>query len=286
MGIRTRKGREYHKSQVQHILSNPYYVGINRFDGKEYPGAQEPIIEHELFEKVQQKMHRGRPTVLKKHNPVFKNIIRCKSCAGVVTWQLQKGHYYGSCQRLSDACRGRKLIRQDKVESLVIGMLKRLACPSPEVIGWVAKAMREHHEGDIEGRRRLVASIQMQIDRIGRMDDTLYDDKLSGDISKERYEQKHKQFAAQKDELEEQLAKVDTSAAQNLDQQLVLLELSQKAATLYPSKTPEQKRLIITSLFDSLVLDEDEVVVTYTNFSRAIAHNVTETIKVLGGTEK
>ena len=57
LGITTRKGRYYHKSQVQTILSNPFYFGINRFDGKEYPGRQEPIISKKLFYQVQEKMH-------------------------------------------------------------------------------------------------------------------------------------------------------------------------------------------------------------------------------------
>ncbi len=99
MGITTRKGRYYHKSQVQHILTNPFYIGIIRFNGKEYPGAHEPIINKDLFDKVQQKMHGKRPSRYQQHNPVFKNMITCNHCDGVVTWQLQKGHYYGTCQR-------------------------------------------------------------------------------------------------------------------------------------------------------------------------------------------
>lgn len=285
MGLRTSKGRPYGKTQVQHILSNPYYIGINRFDGKEYPGAQEPIISRELFDKVQQKMHRGRPPVLKKHNPVFKNMMRCKSCEGVVVWQLQKGRYYGSCQRRNEACKGRKLLREDRVEEIVIEALKSLVCPSPEVIEWVAEAMRDHHANDIEGRQRLANSMQAQISRIERMDETLYDDKLAGEISKDRYEQKHQQLMAQKDELELELSKIDTSASQNLDQKLVLLELTQKAAELYPHKSPDQKRLIIASLFKSLLLDGDTVTVAYTNFALAIADNVQKTYKVLGGTQ-
>ena len=80
MGIATRKGLTYYKSQVQRILSNPFYIGINRFNGKDYPGAQEPIISRELFERVQRKMHAKRPTRYRQHNPVFKNLIDCSNC--------------------------------------------------------------------------------------------------------------------------------------------------------------------------------------------------------------
>jgi|GEM_PF-2352387 len=51
-----------------------------------------------------------------------------------------------------------------------------------------------------------------------------------------------------KEELEKQLRAIDTSLENRLDQVLVLLELSQKAAQIYSKKTPQRKRLIITKL--------------------------------------
>jgi len=283
MGITTRKGRFYHKSQVQHMLTNPFYIGINRFDGKDYPGAQEPIIDKRLFEKVQQKMHGKRPTRYRQHNPVFKNMISCGNCGGVVTWQLQKGHYYGTCQRASDACKSRKLLREDKLEEEVTAMLHRLVSPSEDVVAWVATAMRQRHKDDIESSTRLATSIQAQIDRLGRMDNNLYDDKIAGEVTLEKYELKHSEFMAEKKQLEERLSTIDQSLGLLLEQKLVLFELSQKAAELYTKKTPDQKRLIITKLFQKLTYTDNLVSVTYTNFSRAIAQNVLKTNDLLGG---
>ena len=283
MGITTHKGRYYHKSQVQHILTNPYYIGTIRFNGKEYPGAHEPIIDKELFEKVQQKMHGKRPSKYRQHNPVFKNLITCSHCNRVVTWQLQKGHYYGTCQRSQEACRGRKLLREDWLEAEITTMLKRLVSPSENVIDWVASAMRAKYKNNIDMNKNLASSIQAQLNRINRMDSNLYDDKLSGVVTPEKYEQKHTELLAEKKQFEERLANVDQSLELMLEQKLVLLELSQKAAELYPNKSPEQKRLIITKLFQKLTYTGETVSVSYSNFSRAIAQNVLKTNNLLGG---
>jgi len=164
-------------------------------------------------------------------------------------------------------------------------MLKGLVSPSEEVIGWVADAMREEHQNTIEARERLAASIQTQIDRIERMDEGLYEDKLAGDISRDKYHEKHRAFVKQKTELEERLADIDRSAGPLLERRLVLLELSQKAAEIYAKKSPEQKRLIITKLFDNLAFDSGSISVNYTPFARAIAENALETRKLIGGTE-
>ena len=283
VGLTSRKGRPFAKSYVQKILMNPFYIGINRFDGKDYPGLQDPLISRELFNLVQQKMHKGRPMILKKHNPVLKNIIRCDGCGGVVTWQRQKGNYYGACQRDREPCKGKKFLREDKVEETIIALLQKLVCPSQEIIEWVAASMREEQQAGIENRERALASIQTQLSRLQRMDDQLYDDKLAGEIPKDKYDAKHEQLMAEKAQFESKRAKVDASAAKGLEQRLVILELSQKAATIYQTKSPEQKRLIITKLFASITSNDGVVSVTYTNFSRAIAERALKTTNLLGG---
>src|ERR1019366_5721025 len=88
-GLRSRKGRPYVKSYVQKFLSNPFYIGINHFDGQDYPGKQEPIISKQVFYAVQSKMQKGRPPVQRKHNPLFKNLISCETCGGMITRQIQ-----------------------------------------------------------------------------------------------------------------------------------------------------------------------------------------------------
>jgi len=210
-------------------------------------------------------------------------MITCNNCKGLVTWQLQKGHYYGTCQRASDFCKGRKLLREDALETEIARMLKELVSPSPKVIDWVADAMQARHKDTIISDKRLAESVTAQIQRIERMDSNLYDDKLAGEISDEKYEQKHADLESEKATLEQQLVNIDTNAGLRLEKRLTLLELSQKAAELYSKKTPEQKRTIITKLFEKLTYSEGIVSVTYTSFSRAIAQNVQLTHQIIGG---
>jgi DNA invertase Pin-like site-specific DNA recombinase len=283
IGIRSRKGRRFSKSYTQKILTNPFYIGINRFDGQDYPGAQTPIISKELFNKVQDKMHGKRPTRYRKHNPTLKNLIVCSNCSGLVTWQLQKGYYYGTCQRKNLTCRGYRLLRQDKIEEEIMNLLEKLVCPSPEVINWVADAMQAKHKDAIARGEQLAASITAQIERIKRMQNHLYDDKLAGDISPYQYEEKNSELEREKAVLEHRLSQVDMNITNRLQQKLVLLELSQKAAQIYPRKTPEQKRIIITKLFKRITYSDGTVSVKYTNFAKAIAENVKKTNIVLGG---
>lgn len=277
LGIVTRQGKPYVKSHLQRILMNPFYIGTNRFNGKDYPGAQETFIPKQLFNRVQEKLHGGRPRTYKKHQSPLQGIIRCEDCGSIVTWQLQKGHYYGVCRRLTDACKQGRMLREDKIEGMIVSELRRLVCPSPKIIEWVANAMREQHKDRIEERERHAASLRAQLARIDSMDETLYDDKLAGEISKERYTEKHQQFMRQKADIENELSNLDTALGERLEQRLVILELSQKAADLYAKKTPAQKRLIISKLFEKLTLKGGSLSVKHSKFAAAIADNVQKT---------
>lgn len=85
-GVVTRKGRPYAHGRVVEMLKNPYYVGIIRFDGREYPGSHQTFVDKRVWMEVQKKLHAKRPTYYKKHNPLFKNLITCETCGGCVTW--------------------------------------------------------------------------------------------------------------------------------------------------------------------------------------------------------
>jgi len=283
LGVLTRQGNPYAKSQLHRTLMNPFYIGVNRFDGKDYPGAQETFIPKTLFDRVQDKLHGGRPQAYRKHQSPLQGVIRCEDCDSVVTWQLQKGRYYGVCRRLTPACKQSKMLREDKVEELIHNELKRLVSPSAEIIDWVANAMREQYADRIEEHERRASTIHGQLKRISVMDETLYDDKLSGEISKERYQEKHQHFMGQKAELASQLASIDESLSARLEQRLVVLELSQKAAELYARKTPTQKRLIISKLFEKLTLKGGCLSVKYSKFAGVIAQNAQQTTKLLEG---
>src|SRR5258708_15398826 len=115
------------------------------------------------------------------------------------------------------------------------------------------------------------------------MEEGLYEDKFAGDISSIRCQEKQAEFSKQKAGLEKQLQGIDISFGNRLDQTLVLLELSQKAAELYAKKRPHQKRLIITKLLENINYDNDSLSVSYTKFAQAIANNVEETRKIMGG---
>ncbi|MCB9819947.1 recombinase family protein [Candidatus Nomurabacteria bacterium] len=282
-GVRTRKGRPYVHGRVDEMLTNPFYVGIIRWDGKEYPGKQQTFIDRTLWDRVQEKMHGGRPDVYKKHNPLFKNLITCSTCNGVVTWQLQKGRYYGACQRRNPACKIKKTIREDRLEETIQELLDELVCPSQELIDWAIEQLEAKKETNSRTHVDSLKSINAQIDRLVRMDGDLYDDKLAGDITKDIYQAKHSSFMEQLKDLRTKQTTLESKVNKNdLPQRLALLKLTQMAAELYQTRTITQKRVILTKLFSSFTYGNGAVSVNYSKFAEVIANKSLKTKEILG----
>lgn len=257
LGLTTKKGRPLSKSAVHKMLDNPFYIGINRHDGKEYPGAQEPIIDLELFNAVQKKMHAGRAPRRRKHNPIFNGMLRCIHCGYLVSWQLQKKYYYGSCQKRVEACKYRKMLRQDRVEQQVIGELETIKDPDGKILKKIEDALDLNSPKGISHQAMLIESLHRQLARLSHMEDKLYEDKLSGAISEKRYSAKCQQFAEQAAKAQEQLAKLQEAKAE--EPAAPEPESDNPLVRLYMKSSPNQKRIIMANAFKKMTADGDSV---------------------------
>ncbi|HVQ44166.1 MAG TPA: recombinase family protein [Candidatus Saccharimonadia bacterium] len=255
MGLVTGKGRPFSKSFVLKTLRNPFYIGINRFNGADYPGAQEPIITKEVFEAVQLKLGQHKPRT-RKHNPVFKGMIRCTGCGGMVTWQLQKGRYYGLCQQRKGVCRGNRFLREDRLERRVIGMLEGLDDSDGKILAWLEKALEAGRPKSLDWVG-VIDTLQRQLTRLKRMDEMLYEDKLAGEVSVEKYAMKHAELTERMTSVQERLGEVQGSQGGGESVAVPACDSVNPIVRLYVRSTPDEKRVIMRALFRPLSSDRD-----------------------------
>ena len=274
-GVTTRKGRPLSKSKVHALLKNPFYIGVNKFNGREYPGAQKHLIPEITFKAVQDKLSNKRPSKYKKHNPVLKGIMTCVDCHKTITWQKQKGRMYGACQRKLAVCKNKKLLREDNAHAQIEETLKKLISPRPEMIEWLIDVTTSDYQQTIDTSEKEKRSLEAEIARVQQMDDRLYDDKLSGFIDTEKYQAKHEGFERQITELTKKLNDIDAHIDETQEEGVTVIELTQSALGIFQDedKTNNEKREVLTKLFSKIELSGDSISVTLTKAAEAIAQN-------------
>lgn len=282
LGVTTKRDRPFTKSYVHKMLSNPFYVGIIHFNGKTYPGKQQPLISEDLFNQVQDKMNGRAPKITQHYNHALKGMMTCLYCGKLITWQHQKGFLYGACQRKLQDCRKKKFVREDKVQVQIQESLDGLVNPSNELMTWIVDMINNEMQDTTDNREETAEFVQGEIERIERMDEILYEDRLAGEISVERYKEKHDSFEEQKVALKQRLDSFDDNVAVRHEEAITILKLSQTAAQSYKElEDVEEKRVLLTKLFKSMVVNDNSVSVKYTKFVAAIARTTAKTKELL-----
>lgn len=173
-GYKTAEGNEFKEISLQPILRNKRYIGINTYDGKEYPNTIPVIIEKSLFDSVQQMLDgfKHAPAMSKAKNEEYILTTKlfcgkCKSnfvgvcgtsCNGTVY------HYYRCNGTKNKNCK-RKSIPKDYIENVVISECLKLL--TDENIDTIAKKVCEICKKE-NSKTSLIRGLEVEVKNINK----------------------------------------------------------------------------------------------------------------------
>lgn len=264
-GLRNESGSKVYKSRIHTLLTEPFYIGKNRWNDQLYDGKQEIFISQEVFERVQQLLRSKTTPKYSKHNHLFKGMMRCAECGGTITWELQKGHIYGHCNHYRN-CSQKTWFKEAEVEEQLIGVFEKLQVKNPRIAEWIRKAIKDSHKDEIAFHSTSVTELQNRLTQIEKRFEKIYDDKLDGAITEEFYQRKSKQYATEKEELKSSLAKHDKANTKYYELAVNIYDLSQRAKEIYlkAKKDVEKKRKLLRLVIERIIVDEGRVSFSYT----------------------
>lgn len=92
---KTLGGRPFDKATLYVLLTNPIFVGKISHKGVLYDGEHEPIVEQEIFDRVQSILkYNGRTggvEVRNKYGATLRGLLRCKCCGHSMTHTFARG---------------------------------------------------------------------------------------------------------------------------------------------------------------------------------------------------
>lgn len=163
-----------------------------------------------------------------------------------------------------------KYLREDRVEALVIQKLEEISDPKGKILAKLNAALQIVRPQDVGMyRQKMIDELSRQINKLRRMEEQLYDDRLSGFISKEKYDEKRQQFASQAVGVAERLAMLQEvqDIAEPVEQKP---ESANPIVDLYLKSLPDQKRIIMTTLFKPMLVQRgDNVIVSLYGYPRS-----------------
>ncbi len=255
-GLRSLKGNKIPKSAIHRLLSDPFYCGMLRWNNKIYEGKHQALVSKDLFNTVQQILKQKTTPKYRKHFTLFKSLLKCEECGGTITWESQKGHWYGHCNHYRH-CTQKKFVRQEIIEHQVLKHFNNITIRDKRLADWVAKALKESHSDKIAFQQKCYSELNAQLVRLQNRADLLYNDRLDGRIDTAAYDAKNKEINAEKEKVLDALKRHNEADKEYFELGINIFELSQKAEEIFANAPEEKKRELLSIVFSGVSVDSD-----------------------------
>ena len=274
IGLRTPNGGKVARSRIHGYLRDPFYIGKLRWKDEIYEGKHEPLIDEDIFNKVQSLLTSKNTPKYRKLNHLFKTKIRCGECKGLITWEPHKGTNYGHCNKRYHNCSQNTWVREPDIENQLLKGFEKLEIKSPRLVGWIRKALKESHREEADFHSSSVDELRKRYDQIKFRLDKLYDDKLDETITGAFYRQKYDQYTKELNDIDHSLGKHTQANKKYFELGINIYEISQRAADIYRKAKLEDKRQLISLVYNQMTVKDSVLFYSYTKPFQILAEAV------------
>ncbi len=199
-------GKEIALSNIQKILTNPFYCGLMRYRGELYEGRHEPLVLKKLFDLCQEvRAKRGKTIETKKHNFAFLGLMKCASCGSSITAEMQKGHAYYRCTKKGGACQEKHYLREEILREQIQLFLQKISLSDGDTEKALVLLEAERDKAREEARAQIDV-LKNEVARVETKLSKLLDAYLADALSQQEYAAKKEQLLSRKIGLHEKIS--------------------------------------------------------------------------------
>jgi len=248
-------------TRLHEILHHPYYKGIVTFQGVEYPGKHEPLVDSQTWQTVQAILASRRYGERQRiHNHFLKSTVVCGQCGARLSVQNAKNskgtiYPYFVCARrcrLHDCAFTAVLI--DVVEDRIVDLYRTIQLSAAD------RTQIEHYlhdelsqiEGDKAKAVRSLTTRRTNIeDRRRRLLHAHYEGAIPLDLLKEE----QAKLTSELNQIERQLAAYQADAAEVRQHLTQALDLLEDCHRLYQAAPPHLRKLLNQVFFERVLVN-------------------------------
>lgn len=240
------------KGQLHRMLSMITYTGNIEFEGKIFPGKHQAIVSMGMYEKVQELLKKEREYV---HEYIFPKVMRCERCGCSVAATVVKNRLvYYHCSGSSRNCKQRHIhVREEFIFNQFTKAINRIRVDETQwahLTKTLSKSLKDIKYVNTNEKDTVMASIE----RIKKSMNTLYDDRLNGNISEEFWISKNTAFQNELDELMKSVDNISVTSTGSLDECIEFLNMVQKLPEMWSNGSMKVRQRIAKLVFKRVTL--------------------------------
>lgn len=279
-GITTRQkraaGKPVSASCLYQLFRNPFYAGLVRQNGREFPGRHEAMISVTEFEKAQQLLPaRNRPRP-KKYFFTYSRLFRCGDCGGFITAENKRKfikstgdtktyiYYHCTHRKRRIPCSDRACTTEESLTDHLCQLMRKYALPFG-LCDWSLRALSRQHldkqsdsiEAD-NGVRSEMAALKAQLERLTQM---RYSDLIT-----------EEEFKSERLTLQQRSTRLEVSLEQSSDQKSQAERLEAcfgrlvDLAAKFAEGTPDERRELVALIGSNRIIRKAKPLITVKNW--------------------
>ena len=249
------------------ILRNPYYRGIVTYQGVQYPGKHQPLIDDATWNRVQTVLNQHRHGERQRiHNHHLKTTIRCGQCGGRLIIHNAKArngqiYPYFVCsyrQRHRDQC-SFKAVLIDEVDIAIADLYHHIHI-TPEDRQAIEKYLRLELDHIYARQHTHTQQLTTQARKLKTQQAKLLEAHYADAIPLDLLKTEQARLTRELDQITRELATLTADrerVEQHLGEALALLEHCHHLYT-HPNTPPSLKKLLNTIFFTEILINPDD----------------------------
>jgi site-specific DNA recombinase len=271
-GLRTRhtpkcRPAPLSRTQIHRMLSDDFYIGVVTWDGAKNPdGRHDPLIAREIFEKVQEVLHSallsGNRT--RKHKHYLRGSVFCGRCGRRMVFHRVSGkggvyHYFRclSHQGRREPCGARHTL-VSTVEQAVERYYATVRL-TPREQANVRHDVRTYAEEKMLTATRESQRHTRRLQELRREQNKLLSLYYKGSVDEELLASEQTRIDRESAEAQHWAEVATHDAGEIMDTVNEALQLLNDPQIAYKNATPEVRRLLNQTLFEALLVREEDV---------------------------
>jgi site-specific DNA recombinase len=252
------------RATVHKMLRNLIYTGQFEWNGKAYQGVHTPLVNYDLWQRVQaapeQRLVKRHRKV--KHDFAFSGLIYCGHCGCALVGEIKKRKYiYYHCTGYRGKCT-EPYAREEVIEKLFGDVLGQFRLDS-EVIDWVREALRQSQQDERRTWHEAVARLQIQHDTLQGRIEAMYVDRLDGRIDTAFFDRKASEWRNEQGRLTREIQAHRESDQVYLSEGVQLLELAGRAHELFLMQPAREKRRLLNFVLSNCTWTDGKLDATF-----------------------
>ena len=187
-----------------------------------------------------------------------------KISGGTISWYKKKGHVYGRCNHHRE-CSQKSCGREDQCDEAIKDALKSLKVQSPKLLNWIKKSLKEDNREQEAYVNSSIGTLNNQLQQIVSKQSRLYDDRLDDIIDLNTYKAKNTELEKQKEDIEEQISKLNQDNNKYFQVGTLVYLVAQYADKIYEKLEPTEISSVMKYIFGEITLYDGEMQYKYTD---------------------